>query len=204
MNTILAGRFEQQDQANAALAALRDAGFDTPLMTSFFLNPRGQHALTPIGGDTDDSRAAHQAPKGSGIGAAAGGVVGAALGAAAIPVAGPAAVAAGAMVAAGVGAFTGSLVGTLNKLGEPVPAEQKDAGAKAAEEEAPPRHAGMMVAVLTPTLEAQDAAFEALNACGAVEIEKSEGEITGGNWIDFDPNRPLRLLDSAPSMGAYG
>ncbi|HEY4374460.1 MAG TPA: hypothetical protein VGN52_21240 [Burkholderiales bacterium] len=204
MSTILAGRFEQQDQANAALAALRDAGFDSQLTSSFFLNPRGQHALTPIGGDADDSRAAHQAPKGSGMGAAAGGVLGAALGVAAIPVAGPAAAAAGAVVAAGVGAYTGSLIGTLNKLGEPVPSGQEDAGAKAAEEHAPPRHAGMMVAVVAPTLEAQDAAFEALQISGAMEIEQSEGEIAGGNWVDFDPNRPLHLIESGPSMGADG
>lgn len=204
MSIIIAGRFEQQDQAQTALIALREAGFDPLLTTSFFLNPRGQHALTPVGGDADDSRAAHQAPKGTGLGAATGGVLGAALGLASMPLTGPAAAAAGAVVAAGVGAYTGSLIGTLNRLGEPVPPDQKDAGAKAAEEEAPPRHAGMMVAVVAPDIAAQDAAFDALHASGAVEIEHSEGEIRDGDWVDFDPNRPLRLLESAPSQGAYG
>jgi hypothetical protein len=204
MSPILAGRFEQQDAADGAVAALVEAGFDPAQTATFYVNPRGQHNLTPIGGDTDDSRAAHQAPQGSGAGAAIGGVIGAVLGAASLPVAGAPAAVAGAAVAAGVGAYAGSLIGTLNKLGESVPANQSDAPEKAAEEEAPPRHAGMLVAVIVPTGETQDLAYDVFSARGAVDIEENEGEILGGNWVDFDPNKPLRLLRRAATTGAAG
>ncbi|MDB5806408.1 MAG: hypothetical protein JWN73_3730 [Betaproteobacteria bacterium] len=195
--TILAGRFEQIAQADAALSALRDAGFTADETASFFVNPRGQHALYPIGGDTDDSRAAHQAPAGSGAGTAIGGVLGAALGAAALPVAAPAAVVVGAAVAAGVGAYGGSLIGTLNKLGDEVPPDQKEAAEKSAEEHMPPRKAGMLVAVAADASELQDKAADVLRAQGAMDIERSSGEIAGGDWVDFDPLKPVCLLSGA-------
>ncbi|MFN3580682.1 MAG: hypothetical protein ACK4VV_09450, partial [Pseudomonas sp.] len=79
MNTIIAGRFETQDQGENALQALKQAGFGEDALSLFYVNPDGQHDIYPIGGDDDDSPGARDADKG----AAAGGGVGAAVGAAA-------------------------------------------------------------------------------------------------------------------------
>jgi hypothetical protein len=106
-------------------------------------------------------------------------------------------VVAGAAVAAGVGAFGGSLIGTLNKLGEEVPPDQEHAAEKAAEEHTPPRRAGMLVAVAADAADLQDKAAEVLRAHGAMDIERSSGEIAGGDWVDFDPLTPMYLLGSA-------
>ena len=194
MHTILAGRFQEIEQANAAMQALRDAGFGAADMTSFFVNPRGQHDLYPVGGDADDSAQAHQAPQGLGAGSAIGGVVGAAIGVAAVPLVGPGAAVAGAAVAAGVGAYAGSLIGTLNRLGEPVSAADDNANQKSAQEACPPRKAGMLVAVAADDALLQDKALDVLRAQGAVDLERNSGRIEAGNWTDFDPLRPLHLV----------
>jgi len=49
MANIIAARLETQPAADRALAALRSAGFDE--VTSFYLNPPGQHSEYQIGGD---------------------------------------------------------------------------------------------------------------------------------------------------------
>jgi hypothetical protein len=51
MSPIIAGRFEQEAEVEAAVAALRHAGFDAGDVTVFFVNPAGQHATYRIGGD---------------------------------------------------------------------------------------------------------------------------------------------------------
>ena len=50
MTTIIAGRFEQEGQAEAAVAALRRGGFDADDVTVFLVNPPGQPATLSIGG----------------------------------------------------------------------------------------------------------------------------------------------------------
>ncbi|HWZ71550.1 MAG TPA: hypothetical protein VN326_08745 [Casimicrobiaceae bacterium] len=50
MTSIIAGRFEQQGQAESAVAALRRGGFNADDVTVFFVNPPGPHAIDPIGG----------------------------------------------------------------------------------------------------------------------------------------------------------
>src|SRR5690606_22971309 len=69
MHDIIAGRFELQDRADEALAALRQAGFAADALAAFYLNPHGQHDLYPIGGDDESSAGARHA----GGGAARGG-----------------------------------------------------------------------------------------------------------------------------------
>ena len=51
MTPIIAGRFEQEAQAEEAAAALRHGGFDTDDVTLFFVNPAGRHATYSIGSD---------------------------------------------------------------------------------------------------------------------------------------------------------
>lgn len=51
MSTIIAGRFQLQDEVDRARRALADAGFDNGRISGFYLSQPGQHDQTPIGGD---------------------------------------------------------------------------------------------------------------------------------------------------------
>jgi hypothetical protein len=96
MTPIIAGRFEQEAQADRAAEALRQQGFAAEDVTVFYLNPPGQHATFPVGGDRDKSHGATHAHSGALKGAAIGGVVGLGVGVAATQLVGPAAAVAGA------------------------------------------------------------------------------------------------------------
>jgi hypothetical protein len=200
MTPIIAGRFEEEAQAEAAVAALRHGGFDADDVTVFFVNPAGQHASYLIGGDRDASPGAKHAYSGALKGVAVGTAVGAGVGLAASPALGPAAVVAG----AGVGAYAGSLVGALGKM------EEKPAAAKPDEHVVEPaatttaprdtdtaslRSSGIFVAVRAVEFAKRVAAVNALRAKGAQDIERADGTWQAGQWIDFDPLKPPLLVD---------
>ena len=189
MTIIITGNFEQQDKAQRALSDLAGAGFAVDQTATFFVNPAGQHDLFPIGGDEDESPGTEDAAGGSASGAAIGGAVGVAVGLATLPVLGPGA----AVAAAGVGAYAGSLYGALGNTDD-----KKNPETQVAREELrrsrPPRKSGMLVAVSAPASVQQDAAIRILRAHGATDIERPEGTIVAGNWIDFNPLTPLRLV----------
>jgi len=195
MSTIIAGRFQGQDEARAALHALAQAGMPEDHATLFYVNPPGQHDLYAVGGDADDSPGAHRAPEGAATGAAMGGAIGLVVGGVA-PVIVPAVALVGAAIGAGLGAYTGSLLGTLNHLGEPVKAGGKDAAEQSAQEQQPLRHSGMLVATETLDEAARDLALRVLREQGAVDIEENQGHIVAGDWADFDPLRPPQLIES--------
>ena len=65
MTMIIAGRFIRQDAAAASMAQLVQSGFDPARMTSFFVNPAGQHDTFPIGGDVDESPGTEKAGAGA-------------------------------------------------------------------------------------------------------------------------------------------
>jgi hypothetical protein len=171
MATIIAGRFTQQDQVEQASAQLAQAGFQEDLLSSFFVTPPGQHDRYEMGGDHAISTGAEHSPHGIVVGAATGGTIGAVAGIAASPLLGPVGVAAGALV----GAHVGSLVGSLSNMDE------------ADQEPERVRHAGMMLAVATGNEDELRRAIELLLSCGAVDIERAEGSIVDGDWVDFDP-----------------
>ncbi|QJR13446.1 hypothetical protein [Usitatibacter palustris] len=174
MSTIIAGRFENRDQADAAVMRLRDAGVDEQELSVLAVNPPGQHDQYPIGGDRDESPGAKTADSGAAKGAAVGGAVGLAVGAATIPVLGPL----GPIAGAGVGAYTGSLVGALNGM---------DSNPKAPQT----RQAGTLVAVNASVTDVEeDAIARILHETGADPVERANGNWDGGNWSDFDPLRP--------------
>jgi hypothetical protein len=75
MPNIVAGRFEQQADADAAIASLVRHGFHRDQVASFFVNAPGQHAQFPIGGDCVASPGARAAGGGAAVGAAVGGTV---------------------------------------------------------------------------------------------------------------------------------
>jgi len=43
MNTIIAGRFDEQARAEQAMTALEATGFQRDQIATFFVNPAGQH-----------------------------------------------------------------------------------------------------------------------------------------------------------------
>lgn len=188
MATIIAGRFELQDEAQRMLEALLRAGFSRQHVSTFYLNPPGQHATYSIGGDHDRSAGAKE----SGKGAAAGVAVGAAAGVAATPVLGPLGPVAGGLV----GAHLGGLVGGLSQM-----KEQGETGehGEDIENALPARQAGVFVAVEVADEEAEDRAAELLGSMGAADLERAEGNIVDGDWADFDPSvAPVRYHGTPP------
>ena len=112
MTDIVAGRFDQQAEARAAVDRLLQHGFGRGEVSSFFVNPPGQHARYPVGGDRGASAGAKGAGRGAIIGAVIGAVLGLVFGIAAVRVYGYASAIAGAVA----GAYLGMLAGALARL----------------------------------------------------------------------------------------
>ena len=189
MTTLITGNFQQQDEAQRAVSDLIGAGFAAGQTTNFFVNPPGQHDRYPIGGDEDESPGTEDSAAGSASGVAVGGAIGVAVGIATLPVLGPGA----AVAAAGVGAYAGSLYGALAKTDDGNNPETQ-AAREALRESERPRQSGMLVAVSAPASAQQDTAIRILCAHGATDIERPEGTIVAGDWTDFNPLAPLRLV----------
>ena len=187
MTTIIAGRFGQQEQVRHAIEEMVRNGFSSDQISSFYVNPAGQHAQTPIGGDRDESPGAKESTTGTVAGMATGGTVGAAIGAATAPVTGPI----GAITGAFVGGHIGSLVGSLTKM--------DDNGEAAEQNKVAIRQAGMVVAVSVPEPASEGQAIKVLRALGAEDIERSEGTIVDGDWQDFDPISAPALIEDKPA-----
>lgn len=189
MTTIITGTFQQQDDARQARCDLLDAGFAAEQTTTFFVNPPGQHDLYPIGGDADESPGTEDAAAGAASGAAFGGAIGVAVGLVTVPVLGLGAPVAG----AGVGAYAGSLYGALGNTDDKNNPETQSAREELRCSE-PPRKSGMLVAVSAPAPSQQGTAIRIMRARGATDIECTGGTIVAGEWTDFNPLMPLRLV----------
>jgi hypothetical protein len=191
MPTIIAGHFQTQEEVDRARNELVNAGFDSDRISVFFVNQPGQHDMTPIGGDNMQSAGAKETPVGVVQGTSVGGMVGVAVGAATSVVTGPA----GPIVGGLVGAHVGSLF-SLSKMKEG--GESEAGGGNQAE----PRPTGMLVAVAIDGGSGQGGqgqqgqqgqqgyesrALEVLRDLGAHHIERAEGSIVNGDWVDFDP-----------------
>ena len=112
MTDIVAGRFEQQDDAHAAVERLLRQGFGREDVSSFFVNPPGQHARFPVGGDRNVSPGARGAGRAALAGAIIGTVLGLVFGLAASHIYGFASAIAGAVA----GAYLGMLAGALARM----------------------------------------------------------------------------------------
>ncbi len=187
MATIIAGRFQQQSEVEDAIEGLLRAGFERERLSSFYVNPAGQHDAYPIGGDHAVSAGAKETGKGVTLGA----VTGAAVGVAATPFLGPVGTATGGLL----GAHIGGLIGSLSEM-----KEKGETGehAEDVENAAPIRHAGMLVAVAVDDQEYHDRAINVLRSLGATDLERAEGTIENGDWTDFNPVEPPILLQPAP------
>lgn len=185
MTTIIAGRFQEQSEAQGTIEELLRAGFAREHVSTFYCNPPGQHGSYAIGGDHDKSPGAKESDKGVAKGAAAG----AAVGLAAAPVLGPI----GAVTGGLVGAHIGGLMGGMS--------EMKDRGEHSAEDTGSAgtvRLAGVMVAIGVTDHDMEDRAVNVLRSLGAADIERAEGTIENGDWVDFDPVTPPMLVQHAP------
>lgn len=177
MSTIIAGHFQLQDEIADARLALLGAGFAAHRISSFYVNPPGQHDIYELGGDHDKSPGAKDTDEGVVQGGATGAVAGALAGAATIPVAGPI----GPVVGALVGAHVGSLY-SLHKTRER--GEPEDDGSN----QRPPRKSGMLIAVAVDDEQQAGRALDILRRLNAHDLERAEGTIAGGDWRDFNPN----------------
>jgi len=183
MSTIIAGRFETFARAETAASRLMAKGVRQDDLTMFYVNPPGQHATFPIGGDEAVDPGARHAGPGAGrgilIGAVAGFAVGVCLVAAARAWFAAASLQPWVLVlvmafATGVGAYAGSLMGAL---------------AGTARGTGPVRHAGVLLAAHVSDANTSLVATE-LRRGGARDVERAEGEWRDGRWEDFDPLAP--------------
>lgn len=191
MSVIITGSFEEQARAERAMSNLAAAGFPYDQMTTFYVNPPGQHDLFPVGGDRDESPGTESAAGTSASGAVVGGVVGVAVGIATLPLLGPGAAVAGAGAGAYVGSLYGALGGTDDKNNPETPAEHRELARSDQ-----PRTSGVLVGVTASAPALQADAVRILREQGATDIEHTEGTIIAGNWNDFDPLKPLQLVSS--------
>ena len=193
MPTIIAGRFDEQIQAEQATTALETTGFPRDRIATFFVNPPGRQDVRGTTRDPEASAGAHHAGLGAATGAATGTGVGAVVGLAAMPILGPIAALAG----AGIGAYIGSLDGALSRTGDSVPPGCESAASVRSRDEALPRKSGMFVAVVTGSSSEEASAITVLRAQGASDMEWAQGNITGSQWNDFDPLSTPALVTSA-------
>ncbi|HKU71496.1 MAG TPA: hypothetical protein VJQ51_11715 [Burkholderiales bacterium] len=177
MAKIVAARLNQAADTEAVLKALANQGFKRTEFQSFYVNPAGQHARYPIGGDAHSDEGARRAGHGTVYGAVIGGIAGTLAGYAASVSFGNAYII---VAGAAVGAYAGSLVGALSRM---------KGGDKTKATPAHPveRAAGQMVAVCVDRPGTEPRAVETLTRYGAREIERTEGTWRGGDWKDFDP-----------------
>lgn len=189
METLIVGRYSQLTEAENASRDLWRAGFLARDMSLFYLNPQGQHALYPVGGDEDESAGTHEARSGAVLGAVGGVGAGTLVGVATMPVLGPA----GPLLGAAVGAYTGSLVGALNNMEEPGARAAPARDSNEPGTDIQPRKAGVMLAVAVATPAERDYAIEILSE-RAQRVEEAEGLVENGEWVDFDPLAPRKVI----------
>lgn len=192
MSVIIAARFGTFEQAQGAANALMNKGVHSDELHTFYVNPPGEHARLPGGGDRpsdpDAAGAGYGAFGGAAllgvVGAVAGALVGFSLGSSWLPVAG----------GAGLGAYLGSLVGGLSILGREKPVDSSLPPKPPATHGVRPP--GVLLAVRVDTQSHQTVA-DILRQHGGIEIERAQGRWEAGQWEDFDPleERDIREPD---------
>lgn len=180
VSSIIAGRFQTFAEAKGAAKALFNANVKRHDLSVFYVDPPGQHDVTPIGGDyinadpgaRKSTKEAVQQASASGAGLTVGIVE------VALPIVGTAL----AVVDAVVGAYNRSLAVGLRGAGDrehPTP---------------PPRQAGVLAAACVEDDERTQRAVEILSAEGAKDVEIADGTSRDGEWKDFDPVATPRLI----------
>jgi hypothetical protein len=182
MSQIIAARFDRITDVDSTLDALRRAGFARAEIDSFAVNPPGQHALTPIGGDVHSDAGTRGAGITAAIGAGLGLLVGAVIGSiASLHLGSPVL-----FIVAGVGAFVGAFAGVMSRVHDPQPAE-------ASREHPVELPAGHMIAVCVDRAGTEPRAVAILRNHGASQVGRTQGRWANG-WRDFDPRSPLATV----------
>lgn len=183
MSLIVAGRFQTLDRAEeVAHHLVDDDGFRQDDVEVFYVNPPGQHARYPVGGDEHTDAAMQPGKRSAGIGVVVGLLVGAGVGYGAMQILKLNWLAPLIMMA--VGAYLGSLIGAMSKAtpsheDTPIPVSDH-------EMLQPIRESGVMLAV--HVTEASEARVEdTLRQAGARDVEHASGEWSEGKWRNFDP-----------------
>ncbi|PRC92449.1 hypothetical protein [Solimicrobium silvestre] len=162
MATIIASRFQLKEQAELVVEQLIQVGFAAGKVTSFYVNPAGQHDAYPIGGDRYQSPGMTQFGKNFAVVEAV----------------------------IGVSAPKENHMGNhpYQRTGQASSEHATVADNSVHPDDITPiRKAGMLVAVELEDQNFQDRAISFLKRLGAENIEKLEGEIIEGEWHDFDP-----------------
>lgn len=192
MATIIAGRVETQQRANELIEKLRSHGIAPADMQAFYVNPPGQHGVFPVGGDVHADTGTKEASIGQASGIAAGAAAGLAAGAvagAALPPLAPIL----AVALAGVGAHVGGMAGALAST-RPSQEEKHETETSTPDEDAVDmRRGGMMLAVRVDPAN-EKTVIDVLKAAGAEDLEREEGQWQDGQWIDFDPVKPVHKI----------
>jgi len=145
----------------------------------FHNNAPGQHDALPMGGDESvDSDSVGAGDSAAGTAVAAGLAAGA-VGALGGPVT--------ALAAAAVGAYTGSLIGAMDGMND------EDARRRAPDR----RQGGVILSIRIAKPENETRVIATLRAEGAADIEQALGVWRNGDWTDFDPVAPPRLVEAA-------
>lgn len=206
---IVAARFTTFAEAEKVEQTLLRNGFQAGDVTSFFVNPAGQHSINPLGGDKFADRGTRRSRKGAIVAAVMGAGVGAVLGALLFALFDiPSILVIGLSL---VGAYGGSLMGALSATRDAsgdASIRRRDAGfgdrsATAPEAVAATRPvvrpegahpSGVLVAVrVTPAT--TELARRLLRESGGQDVERAEGEWRNGTWSNFDP---LKVPRSTP------
>jgi hypothetical protein len=183
MSQIVAGRFDRVIDANAVIEALKQDGFSDPEVELFYVTPPGQHAHTPIGGDSHSDAGARFGGWGAVLGAVIGSGVGLAVGTALSLEHGFVAV----LLLMGLGAYVGSFIGAMARMRTGERGEHS-------EQHPVEMPAGTMVAVNVDRPQSRERAVAALSRYGARDVGSAEGNWSNGSWRDFDPRSPLGAL----------
>ncbi|WP_455288538.1 hypothetical protein [Cupriavidus necator] len=190
MSAIIAGRFDSFATAETMASRLRARGFADKDLNLFYVNPPGQHAVYPLGGD----HAADAGARKSGFGAIAGVLLGAAVGAAvgaalisAVSATPPLSILV-MVFAIGLGAYLGSLAGAL--------ALARNARRDPLTGQTPVRNAGVVLAAHVTSGDTATVA-SLLRQGGAKDVERADGHWVDGRWVDFDPLVPPVPVEAA-------
>ncbi|QBQ99086.1 hypothetical protein [Paraburkholderia pallida] len=196
MSQIIAARFTTFHAAETARKRLLTSGLIEEDVAEFHVNPGGEHARYPIGGDEYADPQARSA----GLWATGGGAPGAVVGAAVAAVLAFLLFHAFLVRAAStlVGAYIGTLIGALlltrggSRANEP--------GSRARPHE---RESGVLLAVhVNSGMQAR--AVRVLREANGQDVEIAAGLWKDGRWTDFDPTRRVKPLDSDGSVPTSG
>lgn len=204
------GLFDTRQDAEAAVRALRDAGFPGADISFVAGNARGEYGDVDRYGTTTGETGT-EAEEGAGIGATGGAVLGGlagllvGLGVLTIPGVGPAVVGGGlattlgaTALGAGIGAAAGGLLGAL--VGAGVPEEDAHVYAESV------RRGGALVMVQVANDEDANRVADIMDRYNVVDIDERARTYREGGWDRFDESsEPYMANDSArySTTGSY-